>query len=115
MATEKQVKCMYALSRSLGKEAKYEELMKLPTDVASKSIDELRKALDNFVKEPDTQAEPFSDVGFGMACKMVENYLISINQFNTVTQQAYNKLVSDVYKRHQEAKRAIKAPLGGVQ
>ena len=115
MATEKQVKCVYALSKKLGLEVDWSQTKNAPYEVVSERIEKMIKEVEQLKEKVPECCTPtelnkadFSDVGFGLAVKMVEADLRTLNQTNT-TNEKFTELVKAKYIKHTEAKRAVKA------
>ena len=137
VVTEKQIEFARKMAKRAKVEIDWAMFKKLGKKEASKMIDEMivieraikdgRKVLSldkhtvQFNKEQkDKYPAQFAkqlevnDAAFGLACKMVDTFLIRNNCFETLPDNyGYSKLVATVYSRHQAAKKAMQR--GGSQ
>ena len=71
MATTKQIKAIYALSKVLGKPVKYDELHKLTDEEASDEIQQLQTCKEEGEDKPPTEKKTvFEPITHGLAFKL---------------------------------------------
>lgn len=127
LANIRQVKCIFAKKKGLNQPVNYKELLKLSKGTASEMIDMLVELEEETVIKADnkmvaskllaltppkkerSQPVAVNDQAFGLACKMVDEWLIQMCQFPEFKQEDYDRNVKMVYERHQLAKEALVA------
>jgi len=99
MATKAQTKCIWALSKEMGKDVKYKEILDMPVEEASKIIETMKKEQETYKAAPATEhVEKVAPVTVGMIYKMVYQKFLAY-KWDMADTALWNKQVIQAKKR----------------
>lgn len=108
MCTEKQKRCIYAISKELGQKIDPEKIAEMSTKDASKYIGRLNSLKEDKFKVPEQlDNKKFNELRFGMCVKLVISDKASVDRAIAMP-ESFTKKVSALYQLVAEVEETIK-------